>query len=90
MNRTTTQRGLAAAALLGLLAALSACGTQTGVAEDPAVQQGLGQHPQGRAQGPGQSDRALKADALRAAQGQLPAATASPSRSAKRVTDSMP
>jgi hypothetical protein len=69
MNRTTTQRGLAAAALLGLLAAASACGTQTGVANDPAVQQGLGQHPLGRAQGPGQSDRALKADALRAAQG---------------------
>ena len=70
MNRTTTQRGLAATALLGLLAAASACGTQTGVGTDPAVQPGLGQHPQGRAQQLGeQSDRALEADALRAAQG---------------------
>ena len=49
MNRTTTaRRGLAAAALLGLLAATSACGDQSG-AVDPAVRPGLGQHPQGRA-----------------------------------------
>ena len=65
MNRTTTQRGLAAAALLGLLAAASACGTQTGVATLPDSAPGMahGRHDVS------QSDRALRADALRAAQG---------------------
>lgn len=90
-NRTTTtQRGLAAAALLGLLAAASACGTDTAVAKDPVGQPGTGQHPQGRAQQlEGQSDRALQADAARAAQGQLPS-TPSPAPAGKRVPDLMP
>jgi hypothetical protein len=66
---TSGRRALASAALLGLLVTAAACGSQTETATDPGVP-APGPAVSEREQG--QSDRALEADALRAAQGQLP------------------
>jgi hypothetical protein len=52
-HRTTILRGLAGAALLGLLAGTSACGTETGVATAPAQVPGMqhGRHDLGQPAG---------------------------------------
>ncbi|MFC5179579.1 hypothetical protein [Nocardioides taihuensis] len=57
MNHRTTTRGLAGAALLGLLVATSACGTETGVATTPAQVPGMqhGRHDLGQLSGPEQA-----------------------------------
>lgn len=87
MTHLTTQgrRALASAALLGLLGTVAACGSETETATD------LGGAVPGAAtsQPPeGQSERALEADALRAAQGQAPSDPAAPP--GRRVPDARP
>jgi hypothetical protein len=78
------RRGVAAAALLGLLATAAACGSQ----DDTALDLGGAVRDQASTSPEGQSKRALDADALRAAQGQLPPAPKGPS--GKRVPDGLP
>lgn len=81
---TGGRRGVAAASLLGLLALTVACGPQEENVLDPggAVRGEAPAAPQG------QSQRALDADALRAAQGQLPDESKRPA--GKRVPDALP
>lgn len=83
---TGGRRGVAAAALLGLLAATVACGPQEETAVDPsgAVRDAAPATPEG------QSQRALDADALRAAQGQLSAAPERQGHPGPRVPDFLP
>jgi hypothetical protein len=88
MSRISTggRRGVAAASLLGLLATAAACGTQDETALDlgGAVRDQTSAGPEGRSQ------RSLEADALRAAQGQLPPAPEQHGHPGPRVPDSLP
>lgn len=84
-NSTGGRRGIAAALLLGLLLTGSACGSQQDTASD--LGNALPENPSSSTS-QGQSPRALKADADRAAQGELPP---SPQSSpGKRIPDTLP
>ena len=82
-NPTVGRRGIAAAGMLTALLMASACGTQTAADLDAVVP---GVDPSQTSQG--QSDKALDADARRAAKGQLP--TPSPGAPGKRLPDARP
>ena len=85
MSSNTVAARLSATALLTvLLTAASACGTQTTVDDVVPSAPGAGSS----AQPEGQSQRALEADARRAAQGQMP--TPSPAPPGKRLPDARP
>ena len=80
---TAGRRGLAAAGIITALLYASACGTQTAV-----DQVAPGVAPSANIQEQGQSEKALDADARRAAQGQLPSPESAPA--GKRVPDTRP
>jgi hypothetical protein len=92
MSHLTTpgRRALASASLLGLLVTGAACGTQSETTTDVggAVRDAPQSEPLRGPSGGGQSDRALEADAARAAQGQLPPAPEA--LAGRRVPDVLP
>lgn len=89
MSHPTTagRRGLAAAAALTALLTAAACGTQTAADLDGSVP---GARPSSTPQG--QSQKALDADARRAARGQLPTPTQAPDQapSGRHLPDARP
>ena len=85
MSSNTVAARLSATALLTvILTAASACGTKTTVDDVVPSAPGAGSS----AQSEGKSERALDADARRAAQGQMP--SPSPAPPGKRLPDARP